>query len=81
MKDLGLALFIPDECWPTPAAVRDVLSKMRDMRKKGVNRAFIAVDLKRWVCTVCLGLAPCFDLLCQVPSRFLPRVLPCPGGG
>ena len=47
LKDLGLSEFFPDTLWPPTAAVRELASKLKALKKLGQENAFVSVDLKK----------------------------------
>ncbi len=46
MTDLGLLGNIPADAWPQPNAVRELVTKLKKLREKGVQKPFICVDLR-----------------------------------
>ena len=72
LKDLGLSEFFPDTLWPPTAAVRELASKLKALKKLGQENAFVSVDLKKCAVWFSEVLASCH--VCA--QRFLPPFCP-----
>ena len=54
----GLKAHYPLSSWPPSLAVRELASKARDAKKKGVCKPFVFVDLRKYVLGWCLYFFP-----------------------
>ena len=49
LTEKGLATFFPECCWPPSAAVSKLATKLKTLKARGQESAFVAVDLKECV--------------------------------
>ena len=71
MLALGLKDHFPSSAYPPPNAVREVATKLRKLKRSGLDNPFVAVDLRKYAARQIFCLAGCRAALLCI-CRFLP---------
>ena len=71
-RELGLDIFLPEEMWPAPSALREIIKQVAFLKKRGVDNPFIVAELRKCVCAMSSVCACVLLNLC----RFLPKGCP-----
>ena len=55
LEEYELAKHFPSTSWPEPGAVRELITKVKNLSGDGFQNPFIYADLRKYASNMCLG--------------------------